>query len=267
MDQYTKRIVSEIVRRIAQRLGADGRKGNLLVALSGAAEENEDAISQLRALVFDGFQLLIVFCGTSNNLSEIWLEDRMLGMPFVRQVAAPDWQAAFADARAVLVPLLNLKTAATVSALIGQSVLERIMLHALAGGKPIIAAPTGYYSKPDRFWSTIAGAGTAFQKAALERLQVLEDFGCRLADVAYLCEQTRRVLDGLEFKNGKVARCASKTELAKSFFHSGQTVVTAGHIRQARDRGVNLRLVPGAVVTPLAREMAVSLGIKLVNSE
>jgi hypothetical protein len=266
MDDHTKDIVAEIIRRIAQRLGADGTQGDLAVALSGATPGSAAAMSQLRGLVYDGYQLLIVPSDDTGEHHAPWVDDQLLGMPFVQRVPNSNWPAALETARAVVAPQLELCTAAKVSRLIAGTLTEKLILGALATGKPLIAAPDGDSLTIHRRWPAGGAATPAFRQSVLKCLKTIEDFGCRLVEVNDIRDEVRRILGGFDPDKGAVNGSASKTLPDQAFSFTGRQVVTAAHIRQAHVRGTGLRLTPGAIVTPLAKEQAARMGVKLVRS-
>ena len=266
MDEDVKRLVAEIINRLAQRLGADGTKGELVVVFSGATVEMADAMAQVRGLVYDGYQVLTAFSDSAKALFGPWVADQLLGLPFVREIPPSDWYPAFTRARAVVVPLLSLNTAAKVSHLIADTLPTNIMLHALAGGKPLFIAPNGAHPL-DRHWGSMTSPAPAFRQAAQERLNTLKHFGCRFSDVKNLRAEVNRVLDGPGSAGGVLNGSLSGRPARQGAVTPVQRVVTAAHVRQARDRGGDLCLSPGAVVTPLARELAMREGVKLMSAE
>lgn len=266
MDEHEKRLVAEIIKRLSQQLGADGTKGEIVVAFSGATVGMAVAMAQVRGLIYDGYQVLTAFSENAKALFGSWVKDQLLGLPFIRSVAPSNWHSVFTGVKAVVVPLLSLNTAAKVSHLIADTLPTNLMLHALAGGKPLIAAQNGVYPD-DRLFPEKTGASPAFRKAVQDRLKTLEGFGCRLTDVKNLRIEVNQALREPKSLAGGSARSFSNMPEHEAFITLGHHLITAAHIRQARDRGVGFRLAPGAVVTPLARELAMNAGVKLIYSK
>ena len=265
MDEHSKRLVSETINRLSQQFGADGSEGEIIVVFSGATVEMSEAMTQVKGLIYDGYQVLTAFSENAKNMFGSWVEDQLLGLPFIRSIAPSNWYPSFTCARAVVVPLLSLNTAAKVSHLIADTLPTNLMLHALACGKPLIAAPNGVCPE-GHLLTENAGAAPAFRQAVQERLKTLEGFGCRFADVKSLRTLINRTLSDLKHSAGDPTRSLSMISEHETFITLGERLITAAHIRQARDRGVGLRLIPGAVVTPLARELAMNAGVKLICS-
>ena len=132
MDEPIKSLVAEIINRIAKRLGATGARGELLVVFSGATVGLAEAINQVRRLIIDGYRIRSAFSDNAQNLIGLWIDDQLLGFPFVRKLSGSDWYSALSETRAVVVPALSLNTAAKVSSLIGDTLPTTLMLHALA---------------------------------------------------------------------------------------------------------------------------------------
>jgi hypothetical protein len=266
MDEHEKRLVAEIIKRLSQQLGADGTKGEIVVAFSGATVGMSVAMAQVRELIYDGYQVLTAFSENAKALFGSWVEDQLLGLPYIRSVAPSNWHSAFTGARAVVVPLLSLNTAAKVSQLIADTLPTNLMLHALAGGKPLIAAKNGVYPD-DRLLTERAAAVPAFQKAVQDRLKTLEGFGCQFTDVKNLRIEVNKALREPKPQAVDSVQSFSKIPEHETFITLGQRLITAAHIRQAGDRGVSLRLAAGTVVTPLAKELAMNTGVKLIYSK
>lgn len=265
MDEHVKPLVEEIIKRLAHRLGAHGKRGEIIVVFSGATVGMADAVAQVRGLIFDGYSVQTAFSENAGSLFGSWIDDQLLGLPFVSAISPSNWYSAFTGARAVVVPLLSLNTAAKVSHLIADTLPANLMLHALADGKPLIASPNGAHPE-ESHWARKKSAAPAFRQAALERLKRLESFGCQLTDVKNLRIEVNRVLTVPVPRAGDSNRAFSSVPEHEGLITPGQRVVTAAHIRQARDRGAGLRLAPGAVVTPLARDLAMRAGVKLMHS-
>ena len=266
MDEPVKSLVAEIVRRLTERMGADGSRGELLVVFSGATVGLAQAAAQVRGLILDGYRIRTVFSDNARNLMGTWVEDQLLGFPFVRGLSGSDWYLALGEAMAVVVPALSLNTASKVSCLIGDTLPATLMLHGLAWGKPVLAAVNGA-DPGNRHWKGSAGPGPAqaFRKAALRRLVTLKEYGCRLTDVDRLRAEVNRVLSGPGRQGTGAEHAGAHPGTVRQALDVSRRVVTAAHIHLARDRNMDLRLIPGAVVTPLARETAVSAGVKLIH--
>jgi hypothetical protein len=266
MDPFVKQLVTETIKRLARGLGADGTRGKLVVVFSGATVGIDDAMSQVRGLIYDGYQVHTAFSDNAAELFGTWVEDQLLGLPFVYPMTPSDWYSVFTDARAVVVPLLSLNTAAKVSLLIADTLPTNLMLHALASGKPLFAAYNG--ADPERnHWRPRTGVAPAFRQAALDRLKVLEGFGCRLTDVKHLRIELNQVLTVPVPLSEKSDPCPLRTPERLDNVSSAPHVVTAAHIRWASDHGMGLSLAPGAIVTPLARDLAMTAGVKLTSKQ
>ena len=61
-------LVAEVVSRLAPRLGADGRRGRLVVAFSGATASLPETVGQCRLLVLDGYRLRLAFSPAAEQL-------------------------------------------------------------------------------------------------------------------------------------------------------------------------------------------------------
>jgi len=267
LDEPLKTWVAEIVNRLTRRLGATGTRGELLVAFCGATVGLTEAVVQVRGLILDGYRIRTAFSDNAQNLIGPWIEEQLLGFPFVRRLAGLDWYSTLDEAIALVVPALSLNTAAKVCALIGDTLPSTLMLHGLAAGKPVLVAVNG--ADPDnRHWKKSGpGPAPAFRQAANRRLQTLKDYGCRLTDVNRLRSEINRILPASMPQVPDSIQGGAQPAAVQGVMDVAQRVVTAAYIRQARDRSLSLRLAPGAIVTPLAQEAARSAGVKLICTE
>lgn len=266
MDEQTKRVVKEIIERLAQRFGADGTKGKLVVVFSGATVGMDEAMQQVKGLIYDGYQVLTAFSDNAQDMFGTWIEDQLLGLPFVDAIVPSNWYSVFTEAKAVVVPLLSLNTAAKVSSLIADTLPANLMLHALAAGKPLCAALNGAHPG-EHHWVAGGNAAPAFRQAALARLKRLETFGCRLTYVKNLRNEVNRAIAGSAPPFKTSAGILSGVSDHEGFVTLAQGVVTAAYIREAHKQGAGLCLPPGAIITPLARDLAMRMGVKLIDSE
>jgi hypothetical protein len=265
MDDRIKHLVEEIIKRVAGRLGADGTQGELVVAFSGTTVGRDDAVNQVRGLIYDGYRILIAFSENAKNLFGAWIEDQLLGLPFVSPVDPSDWYSVFAAARAVVVPLLSLNTAARVAGMITETLPANLMLQALASGKPLFVGLNGVRPE-DHHWAQRQAATPAFRRAALKRVQTLEDFGGHLIPIRNLRREINRELGMPGVRTESQAQGDSQKSGLGNTIPLNRQVVTAACIREAHIREVGLRLSPGTIVTPLAKDLASRTGVRLIYS-
>ena len=67
-ENQIKQLVSEVIRRLAERMGADGRKGKVIVAVSAATVGFSPAMVQLRQMVLGGYRLELAYSANAGAL-------------------------------------------------------------------------------------------------------------------------------------------------------------------------------------------------------
>jgi len=266
METQIKQLVTEIIRRLAVRMGADGRNGRIIVAVSAATVGFSPAIEQLRQMVLGGYRLELFYSEHAQALHRDRIRDQLAGFPFITEVKSAQWLEALTAARAVVVPLLSLNTASKAALLIADTLPTNLVLHGLAAGKPVIMADNG--ARPNEcHWGAKGNLrliSPGLQRAALKRLDTLRVLGCQLSDAARL----NAVLNDILGRRGRPsipARSeAGHGAMPRKVWLVAEHTITAAHVRHAHCRGADIELPHRAVVTPLAQEMAQRCRVALI---
>ena len=265
METQIKHLVTEIIGRLTPRLGADGQRGKVLIAITAATVGFSTAMDQLRQMVLKGYRLELAFSDHARALHRDGIMDQMAGFPFVAEINPNRWLPALSEARAVVVPLLSLNTASKAALLIADTLPTNLVLHGLALGKPVImAANSADFKGPH--WSGMRNDAlppSGLVKAAGHRLATLQELGCRLTDVSRLS----RMLDALfDVRDRSSAPNPTPRQYLtpRKIWQVQERTVTAAHVRHAQVLGVDIQLLSQAVVTPLAREAAQKYRINLI---
>jgi Flavoprotein len=266
MEVDIKQLVTEIISRLTLRMGADGHRGKVLVAISAASVGLAPAVDQLRQMVLGGYRLELAFSEHARALHRDWIGDQLAGFPFVTEIESDEWLGALAAAQAVVVPLLSLNTASKAALLIADTLPTNLILHGLAVGKPVIAAVNGAH--PDeRHWGA-KGKRTSISPglrlAVKHRLVTLQELGCRLVDVLRLNAELNDSFEGPDTSPTLGQPEDGSHVSARKVWRVRAHTITAGHVRHAHTRGADMELPPGAVVTPLARETAQRCRVALI---
>jgi len=263
-EEEIRRIVAEVIGRLAVRLGADGKRGSLIAVFTGATVGFNKAVQQVLGLVLDGYRVSLVLSHAAERLYASVLKDQLAGFPHITWLESGKWLSALNETRAVVVPLLSANTLSKMSLLIADSLSSNVILHALFMGKKVIAARNG--ADPAGSGRDAIGfnrGSVPLQRALLERFRIVEDYGCVLADVVELRSRVNLVLSQAD--NSPAEREDLPVRSVRSTVSCPGRVVTATDIRHAHSRGVDLMVSPAALVTPLARDLAYRYGVALVE--
>jgi hypothetical protein len=263
-EEQIERLVSEVVSRLAVRLGADGKQGLLAVVFTGATVGFRDALQQIRDLLLSGYRIEMAFSGAAEKLYGRWVREQLAGFPHIENTDPTKWLSILQEARAVVVPLLSVSSLSKLSLLIADNTATNLILHGLFMGKPSIIARNGVDPEGEGRKKLGFDHGTsALNRALANRLVTLSEFGCRLTDVSQLSEAVQSILAGTSPSRSFDAvdtLAGSRTEMTVR-----RKVVTAAHVAQAHRAGVNLRVAHNSLTTPLARELAWRCGVVLVK--
>ena len=253
--EHVPRLVAEVISRVAPRLGADGRRGRLVVTFSGATASFTETLRQCRLLVLDGYQLRLALSPAAEQLCGSVVRESLDGFPYVDQVDPVQWLGELLESRAVVCPMLSVNTLSKVSLLTADGLVPNLLLHGLFMGKPVVLARDGVdLSDEGRRGLGIDRATPALRQALDERLRTVAGYGCRITDARGLHATVNSAL-----VSGSVRASAGALPAGP--------LVTAADVRRAhRAAGEALNLSPGSLVTPLARDLAMQLGVRLTRN-
>ena len=252
--EQVSRLVAEVISQLAPRLGADGRRGRLVVAFSGATGSFLETLRQCRLLVLDGYRLRLAFSPTAEQFFGSVVRESLDGFPHVDQVDRAQWLGDLYESRAVLCPMLSVNTLSKVSLLTADGLVPNLLLHGLFMGKPVVLARDGVdLAGEGRRALGIDHATPALRQALDDRLHTVAGYGCRITDVRSLHATANSVL-------------ASGSASAPAGAPPAGPLVTAADVRRALRSGEVLSLSAGSLVTPLARDLAMQLGVRLTRN-
>jgi hypothetical protein len=264
-EERIQRVVVEVLKRLLPHIGATGDRGSVIVVFTGATVGYNQAIEQVRALVMKGYRVQLVFSRGAEALYGKFLRDQLDGFPYVTPMEEAKWLHTLKESCAVAVPMLSLNTLSKLALLLADNFASNIILHALFAGKPVLLARNGVDpSDKGREIPHFDKCGPVMAAAIEERLRIVGGYGCRVSDAG----EISNVLTSLVERQGKIPVVSSNGNGSRRLTMPTTTssVVTAADVLQAHHSGTQLRLGPTAVVTPLARELAVKHAVSLVQA-
>lgn len=266
-EEQIQRIVIEVIRRLAVRLGADGSRGTLIVVFTGATVAFKEAIQQVRFIILGGYRVQLVFSQAAEDLYGQVVREQLEGFPHITMLDPARWFTALKESKAIVVPLLSINTVSKVALLIADNVPTNLILHALFMGKPVFAARNS--ADPEGgHWQKSLGSRTqrpALRQEFLKRLQCVENYGCRLTDTLEL-ERAVSVSLAKE-KASNVEQSDDNVRSARSMFEHSGNILTAADVCYAHRLGADLSFPHATLITPLARDLAMRYGMALLRSE
>lgn len=265
-DQLIHRIVSEVISRLAQRIGADGRRGCLVIVFTGATVGMDEAMGQVRSLLMMGYQVKLAFTRAARDLYGLVVEDQMAGFSYVTQVDPARWLGDLTQSCGVACPLMSVNTASKLTSLIADNTATNLILHALFMGKPVVAARNGAYPRfRKRSRLGFHKGNEALNRAVGDRLRTLSEYGCCLTDIGKLAETVDSMVREAPGSNARktLPETASGTPVIG---YEGK-VVAAADIRHAVEMCADVKISSRTVVTPSAKDLAMRHGVRLVKED
>jgi len=261
-EEDLDRIVTEVIRRLAVRLNADGRRGSLAVVFTGATVGFSEALRQLHLLSMDGFTLKLAFSPMARELLASTVTGRLAGLPHVSEIPATEWLKTLKEVRGVLVPLLSVNSLSKISSLLADHASTNLILQGLFMGKPVIAARNG--ADPGDAGRKTLGfhrGNPALTQALLQRFRIAEDFGMTFTDIHSLRGTALSLVESApRFQENKPDD--STGEIHAIHAHPSG-ILTAADVLSAHRLGVDLRIPPKCLITPLAQDFARRFGVHL----
>jgi len=259
-EESFRRLILEVVQKVVVRLGADGSRGTIAVALTGATSAFSDAVALLRQLILDGFQLQLAFSPAARSLYRDGVLDKLAGFPHVSELDDSQWLSELKRARMVVVPLLTVNSLSKLALLVADTLPLNIALHALFLGKPVLVAVDGVHpDDPDRRRLGLEAKNSALRAAVLDRLGILARYGCVLCDLRSLREKILQATEALE----SPALAWQAPGFGQESPWPSHRVITAADVRYLSQTKGLLSIPVGVRLTPLAREIAQQCGVHL----
>jgi flavoprotein len=265
--EQIQKIAVEVIGKLAVRLGANGSKGILITLLTAATAEFEQAIDQIRCLVLNGYKIQLLLSENAEALYGKVMRDQLAGYPHIDSLDTSDWLKSVKESDAIVVPLLSMNTLSKISMLIADNLVTNLILHALFSGKPVFAGQNGAH--PDAVhWSQklgISEQNPTLRQTVLKRMETVRGYGCHLMDTRDLKSIVNKALSN---KQRSITTPSGKGDLKKgSAICLHVKTVTAAHVRQAHMANADLILPPGALITPLAWDMAMTYRVELIKTD
>lgn len=261
-EQHIREVVVEVLKRLLPQIGANGEHGTIIAVFCGATVDYNEAVSQLRSLVVQGYRVQVLCSHGAEALYGRYLWDQFDGFPHIAPFDEAKWLDKVKECRAVVVPMLSVNTLSKLSLLVADNLANNILLHALFAGKPVLLAREGVDpSDPGRKIPHFDQCGPVMAAAIEERLRVASGYGCRVIQVRHLAETLANALQQKSACKAANGRASGKA-LASN---TKSNIVTATDVMRASHDGSQLRLSAKTVVTPLARELANKHGVCLLQ--
>lgn len=242
-----RRIVEAEVRR-ALAAASDATDTPLLAVFFGARVGLSRATQQVAALASDGFRVTALLSTCAEALISRQLLRTEGGVSrILRACDLVNGPQLVRESVGIVVPVLTATALAKVATGITDTMATQVVMEALRTGKPVVAARNA--AEPDQEGMQSGGsraAAPALRRLWASHFQASESYGVHFVDVSELAAAMKAALG---------RRPAPPT--------GPQAVITEADVVAAAGIG-ELHVPSGAIVTPLARDTAAELGVRLV---
>lgn len=236
LESLKKAVVDEVLRRLEELSGRDRRRA--LVVVTGALSDPAEVLSRIEAVGRAGFRVTVLLSKTAGRA---FPTDELAKLGSILADDDEPAPALVNEADLVVVPWLSLNTASKVANLSCDTPATSVLVLALLLGKPVIACADEFdpQNESNAITRDLASRSPELHQAIVRLREKLRAYGVRIAL-------------GREFS----------TALPQGT-HDGRgkrRVVTREDVIKAINRGEPLKLTPGTILTPLAKEVVESHG-------
>ena len=258
MESLKKTIVDEVLRRLGDLSRGDRRRA--LAVITGVPSDPTGVLSRIEATGRAGFRVTAL---RSKSAGRVILPDDLAKSGSVLVDDEEPAPALVNGADLVVVPWLSLNTASKVAHLICDTPAAGVLVLALLLGKPVIAC------------------ADEFDPQNMTTLDLPRRFPELHRAITGLCQRLRaygvRLVPGREFPAALASwslpgRHGPGSGTTPSGLSPGQQdaqgkrrVVTREDVMKAINQGEPIRLTPGTILTPLAKEVAESRGWPVIE--
>lgn len=266
-----KALVQQVLYAVARASRDEDADRYVLALFTGATAGFSQALSGLEHLMLNGTMLRVLTSESARRLYGDVLEKRLMPWPNAEVMEKDSWFSQVQKCSGVVIPMLSVASLSRVCSMTPDTLAANIILQALFMGKPVVAAIDGAApNSPDRKLLGLDQGAPALMEALAHRLLEFSNFGARLTwsrDLGPASLRFFRPADSDQPGQSPLSIPASRPSAPQSPAppdFGPVRLVDAGHVKFAREAGTPIHTTPGAVVTPLAREMASGWGIEII---
>ena len=258
-EELIRKITEEVLQRLTQNSTqtAAESQGKIMAVITGGTIGLDDGLLQLQEMQRTGLEISVGLSPAAEKVVGKERVQKALGAAtriITSEMGFPGKE--LREAALLVVPVLTQNTAAKLAATIADGLAPTLIMQALLMGKPVIAAANAADPKDGwRIKAQMGKAAPALQQALQLNLKRLEEFGMTLVKAEELA--------GVSLE--RIGRVRPNAKKATEAGVGKKVVVDAAMIQGFAATGQRLlRLAPGALVTPLARDIARQEGVELI---
>ena len=260
MADLKKEMIAALVEQVLYAIAEKQQKDDyVIVVYTGATAGFSEGLIALERVLLSGMKLRILCSEMSSYLYGDVLKKRILNWPGTEVMEQAKWLTQLRHAKGVIVPSLSVAALGKVTSLIADSVATNLILQSLFMGKnPIIAIDGVLPGNEERKQLGLDSTTPALRQAVTDRLQLLAGFGATLCHSTELCSlavNSTASVTSPEITTQPVTKVPKK--------QISNAVIDAATVRAAVRNAQDINAAKGAVITPLAHEIACRHGITI----
>ena len=259
-EQLIKLVTAEVMRQITglsqiSELAAAKPSVRALAIFTGGTIGLEQSFAEMKQLQMLGFDFSVVLsCAAEKVIGRDKIKAKLGSNISIidSQVAHPG--RLLRENELVLIPVLTQNTAAKLAQTISDTFVTTLVMQALMMGKPVIAAYDA--ADPQANWRVQADMGKSsagLLQSLHNNLDKLKLHGMKLVPAASLAAASQKQPEQL-------------VQVMKSPVRNKKNVIGAPAVKNVVANGLKELTVPlGTIITPLARDVARDLGVKIIE--
>ncbi len=260
-EQLVKVVTAEVLRQIGglpqvQGLSAVKQSVRVLAIFTGGTLGLEASLSEMQQLQTLGFEFSVVLSRAAETVIGMERIKAQLGstIAFIDSECSQSGKL-LQETDLVFVPVLTRNTAAKLAYTIADTFVTTLIMQALMLGKPVIAALNAAEPQANlRVHSDGGKSPAGLLQSLRSNLDKLKVHGMKLVQVTSLAAESQKLLERL-------------VQTVPVSVENKKTVIGATDIKTVVANGLKqLTVSQGAIVTPLARDVARDLGVEIVKA-
>ena len=274
-EQLVQMITEQVLARLSQQpapapLKAPMEPSKIMVLFTGGTIGLVEGLAAVREIGGLPVEITVVLSTAAEKVIGTSRIKDSLGTQCPVLTGQEGYPRALLRAADVLViPVLTQNTLSKVALTFADTTASTLIMQALMMGKPVIAARNA--ADPQDHWRIEAGMGKAtpaFMRVLQQHLQQAESYGIQLLDVRELSGAVRNWYDKrLQRQADQPAKATTGAAEAAVAGHGRKTFISAEVIKAAALAGnKSYRVEAGAILTPLARDIARDCGLELLET-
>lgn len=255
----TEGLMEKIVEKVIETLKK--REKQALVVFTGGAIGFNESVHQLNKLQTNGWTLKVVLSKSAEHIFTADLIQKKLSLNQVYLERNNEGVQSLAkDSSLLIIPTLTMNTLAKVALGIADNLTTNLVAHFILNGLPIITAKDACLpDHPARLEFVTGPIPKRYLQLFHHYVDVLSGYGIRMVRAEEIFITVQKIA-----QNRQVNEIQTNSSIQKNNF-TRKKVITRTDILAAKEAGNCIYVEPQTIITPLAIDVADSVGVKIVK--